>query len=42
MTQQINSILKDIKESGIEFRQERFVIKLTNAREIFTQYKQLS
>ena len=41
MTQQINSILKDIKESGIEFRQERFVIKLANAREIFTQYMQL-
>ena len=41
MTQQVNSILKDIKESGIAFRQERFVIKLNNAREIFTQYMQL-
>ena len=41
MTQQVNSILKDIKESGIPYRQERFVIKLNNARDIFSQYMQL-
>lgn len=41
MTQQVNSILKDLNELGIPYRKERFVIKLNNAREIFTQYMQL-